>query len=112
MGLAAGLAANAADSGKQFEKISIASGQEHEACAALSAAEKLRYGFTASAPLNFNLHYHADNKVYYPVPAHQTAATKDIFTSTSPQTYCLMWTNTTAQAVELNLEYEKLSDKQ
>lgn len=108
----AGQPAQAADTGKQFEKISLAPGQDHEACAALGAAEKWRYAFTASAPLSFNLHYHADKKVYYPVPVRQTAVAKDLFTAASAQTYCLMWTNTAAQAVELNLEYEKLSDKQ
>lgn len=74
----------------------------------LTPREKLRYAFTGAGKLSFNIHYHdADNKIYFPVPERLVSESQDSFAPASRQNYCLMWTNTGSELVELRLEYEK-----
>ena len=105
--LALGIGANEKGMNTQTNQSSIAPGELHEVCMTLTPREQLRYAFTGSGKLSFNIHYHADNNVYFPVPERLTSGAKDSFTPASRQDYCLMWTNPGSDPVELHLEYEK-----
>ncbi len=85
----------------------VAPGKTKEICIRLTPQEKLHYSFTGTEKLSFNIHYHADHKVYFPVSEHLTSVEKDSFEPASKQNYCLMWTNPTSDSVELLIEYEK-----
>ena len=85
--------ANAADevgpftltlSGKAFE----------ERCIALSAGETIRYRFIASAPVDFNIHYHRGKDVFYPVKQANVSDAGGAFRAESTEEYCLMWEST------------------
>lgn len=100
----------AADAAKESEKILLAPGQAHEACLLMEPTDKLHYAFTASDKLSFNLHYHVGAEVKFAVPEQPSVAMKEVLPApTETRTYCLMWTNKAAQAVELSLEYQKFS---
>jgi hypothetical protein len=88
-------------------RASIAAKGMEEVCVRLTPPEKLRYAFTATAKLNFSVHYHAGDNIHFPVPEHLTSSETNSFIPTLAQTYCLMWENTGPEAVELRLEYEK-----
>ena len=79
----------------------------YELCLVLTPEQQLRYAFTATHKLGFNIHYHENHEVFYPVAEHQTVAAEAIFTAASEQEYCLMWTNPGSIQVMLSLEYEK-----
>lgn len=79
----------------------------YELCLVLTPQQPLRYAFNATQELAFNVHYHADHEVFYPVPEHPTANAEATFTAESEQEYCLMWTNPAAEQAMLSLEYEK-----
>lgn len=81
----------------------IKPGKFHEKCMAVTAAQKLEYQFTSSKPVNFNIHFHVGDAVYYPVKRDKTTREADRFQPTkAKEDYCLMWENKTSEDVELS----------
>ena len=70
-----------------------------EECVKLAAGQSFAYSFDASAPLDFNIHFHRGNDVVYPVKFDNAQRRDDRFTAAVAQDYCLMWTNATAEAI-------------
>ena len=79
----------------------IKPGKIFEKCLSLSPPQKIEYSFESSAKLNFNLHYHRGEQVYYPVKLDRTKAESGLYEAKAKETYCLMWENTTGADVEL-----------
>lgn len=71
----------------------IAPGEVRELCFQADAGDTVIYRFESTGVVDFNLHYHDGEEVFYPVPEHATAAEKGQLIVTADQTYCLMWTN-------------------
>jgi hypothetical protein len=72
-----------------------------EECFRLTADASIGYTFEASAPVDFNIHFHRGDIVEYPVRVDQASHGDDRFTAGSTEEYCLMWTNRTAQPVTI-----------
>src|SRR5215470_13840508 len=70
-----------------------------EECVKLAAGQSIAYSFDASAPVDFNIHFHKGNDVVYPVKRDRIQRDDDRFTAAVAQDYCLMWTNGTQQGV-------------
>ena len=85
----------------------IAPDDSYELCLVLAQEQQLRYTFSAPRKLDFNIHYHADDEVFYPVSEDQIMEATATFSAQSEQEYCLMWTNQGDTDVLLSLEYEK-----
>ena len=47
--------------------VTIAAPGIHEECQRVEAGQKRRYHWKASAPVDFNIHYHHGDEVFYPV---------------------------------------------
>jgi len=85
----------------------IAPDDRYELCLLLAQGQQLSYTFSASRTLDFNIHYHTDDEVFYPVYEDQVMDATATFSAQSEQEYCLMWTNQGDTDVPLSLEYEK-----
>jgi hypothetical protein len=85
----------------------IEAGGYAEVCGALGEDERIAWAFEASGALDFNIHYHEDEKVIYPVEAAASEALADILVVAIAQTYCWMWTNQKDQPVQLNLQLSR-----
>jgi len=73
----------------------------HEECLRLEAGQSRRYEWTASAPvLEFNIHYHRDADVFYPVKREAIARDRGTFRAPSGEDYCWMWTAKGAVSVK------------
>jgi len=83
----------------------IEAGESYEACMRLSPGDRLYYEFTSSADLRFNIHYHENKKVLYPVPVRLTSSEKSVFEPEAGRHYCLMWKNPANTGIELDLRY-------
>ncbi|MDH3768349.1 MAG: hypothetical protein OES99_07840, partial [Gammaproteobacteria bacterium] len=82
------------DNARQFAgNVVVESGRHKELCFESNQGDKVIYRFEANSPLKFNLHYHQDEEVFFPVPEHATAAEKGQYIVVADDTYCLMWTN-------------------
>ena len=64
----------------------------HEECARLEAGEKRAYSWKSDAPLDFNIHYHHDPEVFYPVKRDAMRGDAGTFTAKTGEDYCWMWT--------------------
>jgi len=97
----------AEDSHRDRLELTIEADDNYELCLALVQGQQLHYAFSTTRKLDFNIHYHVDHEVFYPVSEEQFTATEATFAAQSEQEYCLMWTNPGDANVLLSLEYEK-----
>lgn len=76
----------------------------YEECMEVTEEQKLTYSYSSSQPLDFNIHYHVGNIIYFPL-RKTSAELKDVYLPKVVQSYCLMWKNNSDQDVELTGEY-------
>lgn len=79
----------------------IKSGKIFEKCMQLVPPQKIEYRFESSAKINFNLHYHKGDQVYYPVKLDRTNGESGLYEAKAKEAYCLMWENRNSADVEL-----------
>ena len=72
--------------------VTLAPGKMHEECARIQAGDQRKYYWKASAPVDFNIHYHQEREVFYPVKRDAMRGDGGTFTAKSGQDYCWMWT--------------------
>src|SRR5207253_3824196 len=82
----------------------IKPGKIAEECRNLATDERVRYRFEASAAVPFNVHFHRGGTVEYPVKIDKTSDVASIFTASSADDFCWMWTNETAESVVVHGE--------
>jgi len=88
----AALAAGAADPPKGVEvDVTLEPGKVHEACMKLAKGQSKRFEWTATAAVDFNVHYHKGDTAYYPFKANNRKAAKARFIADHPDDYCWMW---------------------
>jgi hypothetical protein len=86
------------------ETLILSPNKVKEACFDLHKNQQIQFSFKASDPVKFNIHYHNNQDVIYPIGEQLTPEFKPtLFTSNSSQHYCLMWAN--QQAVSVTLTY-------
>ena len=72
--------------------VSLDKGGEHEECAHLDAGQMRHYYWRASAPVDFNIHFHHGDEVSYPVKRDAMRGDGGTFTAKASEDYCWMWT--------------------
>jgi hypothetical protein len=77
----------------------------HEDCFEILPDQKLECVFEGTKPLDFNIHYHEDKEIYYPVKKDNVSIDEDVFYPEIKQYYCLMWTNKKNRTITLTYEY-------
>lgn len=70
----------------------LKTGDIAEECLRLAAGKSRRFSWTASQPVDFNIHYHQGEKVSYPVKLSGQKKGAGIFTASATEDYCWMWT--------------------
>lgn len=93
------------DTEGRFERsVSVAPGKFAEVCGKLPAGLKVGWTFEASAPLDFNVHYHVGKEVVFPSKLNAVVTAKDTLATKVDQDYCWMWSNKTAASATLKLQ--------
>ena len=96
------------DASGRFERtVTVAPGKFAELCGKLPAGLKVRWDFEASAPLDFNVHYHVGKDVVFPSKMAATRKAKDVLDTRIEQDYCWMWSNKTSAAASLKVELQR-----
>jgi hypothetical protein len=80
-------------SGRYERSISIAPGRFAEVCGKLPTGLNIGWNFEASAPLDFNVHYHVGKQLVFPSKLVAVAAAQDTLATKIDQDYCWMWSN-------------------
>jgi hypothetical protein len=63
----------------------------HEECVRLAVGDRVEYEFSATEPVDFNIHYHEGNAVVAPIGREKVYADSGFFVPVIAQHYCLMW---------------------
>lgn len=85
----------------------IQPGKVEESCMTMAAGERLEFSFSANIGLDFNIHYHDNKEVYFPVSESALSQWKGVYIAPHKQHYCLMWTNKHAtESAKLSYAYE------
>ena len=64
----------------------------HEECMRIEVGEKRRYLWKSDTPVDFNIHYHEQTEVFYPVKRVAMRGDGGTFAARTGQDYCWMWT--------------------
>lgn len=89
--------------GRFERRLTVAPGKFAEVCGKLAKAQSVHWRFDAGGPLNFNIHYHEGKDVRYPERRDALASASGQLRVALDQDYCWMWTNKSAQPVDLQL---------
>ena len=65
----------------------------HEECFPMKAGERLTFSFQSNEVIDFNIHYHNQNKVHYPLKIDRITELEKTVKVTENFDYCLMWKN-------------------
>jgi hypothetical protein len=93
------------------DSFNVRPGGSHEECLELIPGKIMEYKFISSDSVNFNIHYHAEEGIKYPVNEESITghrgtidpALHDYF-SGDQEFYCLMWDNLTYEPVRISFE--------
>ena len=78
----------------KFERThNIAPGKFVEICENLPKDSVVTWRFKASAPLNFNVHFHQGKDVAFPEKQDSVSKLQGTLVAQSKEDYCWMWTN-------------------
>jgi|SRR5688572_2819547 hypothetical protein len=91
-------AASPAKSNDLAVEVNLAPRKVHEECARMEAGESRRWHWKSTAPVDFNIHYHRGEEVFYPVKRDGMRGDGGTFTAKSGEDYCWMWTARDATA--------------
>ena len=90
--------------GRFGHQAQIASGKFFEVCGKLTTGDKVRWSFTAAAPVDFNIHYHVGKEAVFHAKQSQVSAGGDTLNVIVPEDYCWMWTNKGSATVSLTVQ--------
>jgi hypothetical protein len=97
--------------GYMEKEVNVEAGEFEEPCFALAMTDRLEYTFSSDSPVEFNLHYHQDEGVYFPVEMKNVREHAGTFISTGSREYCLMWTNRGEGTLGLRYRYQLFRSK-
>jgi hypothetical protein len=80
--------------------IELTPGQMHEECMRLEPGAKRRWYWKSSGPVDFNIHYHRETEVFYPVKRERMRGDGGTFTAKTGEDYCWMWTAKSGARIE------------
>ena len=90
---------------KSETEVTVDPAKIHEDCVDLFPGDVMVYSFRASGPVDFNIHFHSEGTVTYPVSEKNMSNSEGRFSPERKQFYCLMWTNRQTEPVRLTYTY-------
>jgi len=79
---------------------SLEAGKIHEECMRLEKGQARRYEWKSSAKVDFNIHYHEGQEVFYPTKRDDVSKGRGRFKAKVAQEYCWMWTAKAPATIE------------
>ncbi len=94
------------------QRVSIKPSRIYEECVELLPSHSMEYSFKSSKPLTFNIHYHTEDEIVYPVlkkSVSEWRGTLNVedqhYYDSDQEFFCLMWENTHSVSVSVEFEY-------
>jgi hypothetical protein len=76
----------------------------HEVCFKMATGDEIQYTFDSDQPLDFDIHFHADSAITYPVQRRRLNYRTGKFAAKLDQSYCLMWSNRNPRGTTLDYQ--------
>ena len=89
--------------GRFSHKASIAPKKFLEVCGKQKMGGNVAWQFKGNAPTDFNIHYHVGKDVTYPENRKSVASADGTLSVSIDQDYCWMWSNRSAQPVDIDV---------
>ena len=93
--------------GRFVHSASVASGKFVEVCGKLDPGAAIRWEFEASAPVDFNIHYHVGKAAEFPAKQAQVSAGQDTLRVAVREDYCWMWSNKSSSRVRIDVRLRR-----
>jgi hypothetical protein len=84
----------------QTKEAMIAPNRSYEDCIELLPGQTMEYSFTSTRPVDFNIHYHGEDRVHYPVNkknisqlSGEIKVDRQRYYTEEQEFFCLMWRN-------------------
>ena len=97
--------------GSFSHKASIAPKKFLEICGKQKKGDGVAWQFKGSAPTDFNIHYHVGKEVSYPENRKDVTSADGTLSAPLDQDFCWMWSNRSAQAVDLEVSLKQVAAK-
>ena len=92
-------------------KASIAPKKFLEVCGKQKMGDSVARQFKGSAATDFNIHYHVGKEVSYPENRKDVTSADGTLSAPLDQDYCWMWSNRSAQAVDIEVNLKQVAAK-
>ena len=99
----------AAQTGTARHQDSVPTGQFNEFCDTWDVGDNLKFSFTSTKPVLFNVHYHTAYDKFYPIKEVLTDEFSDSFVVQTKDVHCAMWTNKNDGFVKVTFEVEVIN---
>ena len=103
-------AENAAQAGKRSHTVSVPTGEFHEFCDTWEPGDNLKFTFTSTKPVLFNVHYHTAYDKLYPIKEILVDEFSGSFIVQTKDVHCAMWTNKNDNFVKVTFEAEVIPE--
>jgi hypothetical protein len=104
LGATSAFAAEGGAATKAGKPVALKPQKIYEKCLSLVPPQKLQYSFGTDKAVDFDIHYHKGDMVYYPVREKKTTSGEGLYTPPSHEDYCMAWENRSPSA-EVQLEF-------
>lgn len=91
--VATALPALPGDSADRKIAVTLPAGDIHEECMTLKPGDRRAYEWKSDVPVDFNIHYHHEPKIFFPVKKDHVRSAHGTFVPKSEEAYCWMWTS-------------------
>jgi len=99
-----------------YNTVKIKPSKSYEDCIEVLPGQIMKYSFTSSNFVNFNIHYHTEEGLFYPVDKKGVMTWKgsldlqelDYYTE-DQEFFCVMWDNLNSEPVKLSFSFEAKS---
>lgn len=96
------------DQGAQFaHSASVEPGKFVEVCGKLDPGQAIRWEFSASTPVDFNIHYHLGKETQFPAKQAQVNSGRDVLRVAVREDYCWMWTNKSPGPAQIDVRLQR-----
>ena len=93
--------------GRFARSASVEPGKFVEFCGKLNAGDVIHWSFDASAPVDFNIHYHLGTETEFPAKQAQVSAGQDTLRAAVHEDYCWMWSNKSTHRLRIDVRLQR-----
>ena len=92
--------------GKESHTVSISTGDFHEFCEMWEVGDTVKFSFTSTKPVMFNVHYHVGHEKQYAIKDVLVDDFSGNFVVQNKEIHCGLWQNDNDKYVKLTYEME------